>query len=417
MDVFLELLPLIVIMALLLWRVNMIVAGLAGGILAMIIGGLSIGYANDLFLETMPAILGIVVPIVNSAVAFAVFNAGGYTSALTLMKRGVGGRVELLAISIVVLQSAATYMSGIGGGTAVVIAPLAFAACGAIPQLVAGMSIAAAVAFTTSPASLETGIFSELTGVPVQEYVSLMRPYWLLFTVVAIVITYWGARKHGTLFLDSDGVRTEEDDDPTATLWRKTVPAAFLLFAVIAGPKINELVGQPVLGPFVYALVTVFLVVLMTDTGLNKGFESLVDGSSYILTRLFGVGIFLTFIFLVRDIGAFEHIANLTAVAPEWLMVPAAVLAGFLIGVPAGAYVGTILALILPVTISLEFSPLAMGLVVMGVGLGSQLSFVNITMQALSAGFQIPIERVVKGNLPYVLACLVGLIGLSFVVV
>ena len=98
-------------------------------------------------------------------------------------------------------------------------------------------------------------------------------------------------------------------------------------------------------------------------------------------------------------------------------MVPAAVLAGFLIGVPAGAYVGTILALILPVTISLEFSPLAMGLVVMGVGLGSQLSFVNITMQALSAGFQIPIERVVKCNLPNVLACLVGLIGLSFVVV
>jgi hypothetical protein len=94
---------------------------------------------------------------------------------------------------------------------------------------------------------------------------------------------------------------------------------------------------------------------------------------------------------------------------------PAAVLAGFLIGVPAGAYVGTILALILPVTVALKFSPLSAGFVVMGVGLGSQMSFVNITMQALSAGFQIPVEQVAKGNTPWILSCLVLLLAASMI--
>lgn len=417
MDVFLDILPLIVILVLLFRKVNMIVAGLAGAVLAMIIGGISLATANKTLLETLPQVLGIIVPIINSAVAFAVFHAGGYTSALTLTKRAVSGRVEWIAVFIVALQATATYMSGIGGGTAVVLAPLAFAAAGAIPQLVAGMSLAAAVAFTTSPASLETGIFSEITGVAVQDYVSQMRPYWVLFSVAALVIAYWGARKHGALFVSKEATVSDEEEVDNATLWKRTVPFAFLLFAVLAGPEINERVGQPVLGPLVYAIVTVFLIVIFTNTGLNKAFESLVDGSSYILTRLFGVGFFLTFIYLIEDIGAFERISSLAEVAPNSLMIPAGVLAGFLIGVPAGAYVGTILALVLPVTVSLGFDPLAMGFVTMGVGLGSQLSFVNITMQALSSGFQIPIERVVRGNAPYILAALVGLLGLSIVMV
>jgi hypothetical protein len=58
-----------------------------------------------------------------------------------------------------------------------------------------------------------------------------------------------------------------------------------------------------------------------------------------------------------------------------------------------------------------------MGFVVMGVGLGSQMSFVNITMQALSSGFQIPVEQVAKGNAPWVLACLAMLMVASMVLV
>jgi len=148
---------------------------------------------------------------------------------------------------------------------------------------------------------------------------------------------------------------------------------------------------------------------------LNESFNALVDGSNYILTRLFGVGFFLTFIYLIEKIGAFNTIAGIAQAAPTWLMHPAAVMAGFLVGVPAGAYVGTVLALVLPVAIALKFSPVAIGFVVMGVGLGSQLSFVNITMQALSSGFQIPIEQVAKGNAPWILSCLGMLLAASLI--
>lgn len=411
----LSILPLIVILVLLFKRVNMIAAGLVGGIMAMLMGGISLAVANGLFLETMPKLLAMIVPIINAAVAFAVFKSGGYTSALVLTKRSVQGKMEWMAVFIVLLQAAATYMSGIGGGTAVVIAPLAFAALGAIPELIAGMSIAAAVSFTTSPASLESGIYSNLTGVPVTEYVSLMRPYWIFFCVVAAAIAYYGAKKRGALF--NTEVKVEEEDLSKAELWKRTIPAIFLLFAVLVGPFVNKAVGMPILGPFVYSLVTILLIAMCTKLNLTDSFNALVDGSSYILTRLFGVGFFLTFIYLIEKIGAFATIANIAKMAPDWLVYPAGVMAGFLIGVPAGAYVGTILALILPVVIALNFPPLAAGFVVMGVGLGSQMSFVNITVQALSSGFQIPVEQVSKGNTPWVLSCLAILLIASGVLV
>ena len=42
------------------------------------------------------------------------------------------------------------------------------------------------------------------------------------------------------------------------------------------------------------------------------------------------------------------------------------------------------------------------------------MSFVNITMQAQSSGFNIPILQVVKGNSKLILASLVVLLGISF---
>ena len=151
----LTVIPLVIIIFMLYKKFDMLVAGFVGGALAMVIGKISLGDANGILLKSIPAMLTITVPIINSALAMAVFKSGGYTSALSLVKRGIKGRVEFLAAFIVILQAAATYMSGIGGGSAMVIAPLAFAAVGAIPELIAAMSIAAAVCFTTSPASLE----------------------------------------------------------------------------------------------------------------------------------------------------------------------------------------------------------------------------------------------------------------------
>ncbi len=407
--------PIVLILGLLFLQVNMLVAALAGGVMAMILGDIGIAVANKGMLESVPKMLSITVPIINSAIAMAVFKAGGYSAALTLVRRNIGGRVEYVGAFIVILQAAATYMSGIGGGSAMVIAPLAFAAVGAIPAVIAGMSIAAAASFTTSPASLESAVVSQLSGTPVAEYVATMRPYWLLFCAIAIVIAFVGTLRAKSLF---HGDEPEEFKAMSnAELWKRTIPAIFLLFAVIAGPFVNKFFGGPVLGPVVYAVVTVLLVYICSSFTLNQSVDAMVDGSSYILTRLFQVGLFLIFIGIIEKTGAFGTIAGMVKMVPLSLMVPTAVLAGFAIGFPAGAYVGSVLTLILPIAVALGFSPLAIGFVTMGVGFGSQVSLVNITMQALSAGFRIPIIQVSKGNAPFVLSCMALLLVLSFVLV
>ena len=410
-------LPLIVILVLLFMQVDMLVAALAGGVMAMIIGGIGIAGANKIMMDTVPKMLSNTVPIINSAVATAVFRAGGYTAALTLVRRGIGGRLEFVAAFIVILQAAATYMSGIGGGSAMVIAPLAFAALGANRYLIAGMSIATAASFTTSPASLESSVVSDLSGTPIAEYVAAMQPYWLMFLVLSIVIAFVGTLKTKQLFVAEadDGFA----DKSKAELWKLTVPAIFLLFAVIAGPSMNKLliasglVETAVFGPLMYTIVTIALIYFCSSLSANESVAAMVSGSEYILKCLFTVGLFLTFIYVIEATGAFKTIASVVALAPSSLVVPVAVLVGFLIGVPAGAYVGSILTLVLPITVVLGFTPVQIGMVAIGVGFGSQLSLVNITMQALSAGFRIPIIQVSRGNLPFVLGAVVLLLVVS----
>ncbi|MBO0441338.1 UIT9 transporter [Enterococcus sp. DIV0212c] len=404
--------PLILVLVLLFMKVDMIIAGFVGGVLAMIIGGIGLEQANKQLLETIPMMLGITVPIINSAVAMAVFKSGGYSAALTLAKRGTKGKVEYVSAFIVILLAAATYMSGIGGGSAMVIAPLAFVAVGAVPELIAAMSLAAAVSFTTSPASLESSIVSKLGDFSVAKYVSDMRPIWLLFCALAIILAFWGTKRRNLGF-------KENSDDEYASmsnkaLFKLTLPAIFLLFAVIFGPVVNDLVGFPLLTPLVYMVLTLALIFICSDFTLNQSVEAMVDGSTYILTRLFQVGIFLAFINIIAQTGTFAVIAGIASSAPIMIMVPVAILTGILIGVPAGAYVGSVLTLVLPVAVSLGFSSIELGLVAVGVGLGSQMSFVNITMQALSSGFQIPILEVVKGNVKWISLASVVLIAIGF---
>ncbi|MDA9470322.1 citrate transporter [Enterococcus sp. 5H] len=404
--------PLIVVLVLLFKKVDMIIAGFVGGVLAMIIGGIGLEQANTQLLETVPTMLGITVPIINSAIAMAVFKSGGYSAALTLAKRGTKGKVEYVSAFIVILLAAATYMSGIGGGSAMVIAPLAFVAVGVVPELIAAMSLAAAVSFTTSPASLESSIVSKLGDFSVAKYVSDMRPIWLIFCALAIILAFWGTKRRNLGFKES-----EEDEYATMSnrkLFKLTLPAIFLLFSVIFGPVVNDLVGFPLLTPLVYMVLTLFLIFLCSTFTLNQSVEAMVDGSTYILTRLFQVGIFLAFINIIAETGTFAVIAGVASAAPIMIMVPVAILTGILIGIPAGAYVGSVLTLVLPVAVSLGFSSVELGLVAVGVGLGSQMSFVNITMQALSSGFQIPILEVVKGNVKWISIASVILIAIGF---
>lgn len=296
-----------------------------------------------------------------------------------------------------------------------VLAPLAFAAVGAVPELIAAMCLAAAVSFTTSPASLETSIVSQLSGANVVDYVVTMRPYWLLFTVIAIGIGFVGTKMRGAAFIGEEPEEIKAKSNKE--LFINTIPAIFLLFAVIVGPYINKAVGMPILGPLMYLVITVALIAVCTDFNVKQSSTALVDGSQYILTRLFQVGIFITFINIIGETGAFTAIVNVAKNAPSSILVPALILAGYAIGVPAGAYVATILSLILPIAISLNLPLLAIGLITMGVGLGSQMSFVNITMQAQSSGFDIPILQVVKGNATYIIASLLLLVVIGLVLV
>ena len=90
--------PIIVILALLFMKVDMLVAGLAGGALAMLIGGIGIAQANEEFLKTIPQMLSNTVPVVNSAIAMAVFASGGYTAALNLVRRKIGNKNEYMRV-------------------------------------------------------------------------------------------------------------------------------------------------------------------------------------------------------------------------------------------------------------------------------------------------------------------------------
>ncbi|WYJ85468.1 UIT9 transporter [Enterococcus sp. 12C11_DIV0727] len=303
-------------------------------------------------------------------------------------------------------------MSGIGGGSAMVIAPLAFVAVGVVPELIAAMSLAAAVSFTTSPASLESSIVSKLGDFSVAKYVSDMRPIWLVFCALAIILAFWGTKRRNLGFKENS--EDEYASMNNKALFKLTLPAIFLLFAVIFGPVVNDLVGFALLTPLVYMVVTLALIYICSDFTLNQSVEAMVDGSTYILTRLFQVGIFLAFINIIAQTGTFAVIAGIASAAPTMIMVPVAILTGILIGVPAGAYVGSVLTLVLPVAVSLGFSSIELGLVAVGVGLGSQMSFVNITMQALSSGFQIPISDVVKGNVKWISMASVVLILIGF---
>ena len=411
---FLSIIPLIIVLALLFLKVDMIVAGLIGALFSVVVGGIEFSQLNAKMLESIPSMLNITIPIINSAIAMAVFKAGSYSASLELFKRITKGKVEYLSGFIVILLTAATYMSGIGGGSAMVIAPLAFAAVGVVPELIAGMSLAAAVSFTTSPASLESSVVSKLSGENLDMYVQIMRPYWIGFVILAVLIAFVGTKRKKMGFKEAENSKYSQMNN--VTLLKYTSPAIFLLFAVIFGPVVNKLVNINLFTPLTYMVVTLILITICTDFNLNQSVISMIDGSNYILTRLFQVGIFLGFINVIAMTGTFEVIASVAKSVPTVITVPMAVLTGILIGIPAGAYVGSVLSLVLPVAISLGFSLQAIGLVTIGVGLGSQMSFVNITMQALSSGFQIPILEVVKGNVKWIGMVSVLLIGISFFV-
>ncbi|MCG8513669.1 MAG: hypothetical protein MI740_05980 [Halanaerobiales bacterium] len=411
-----NILPLILILVLLFKRKHMLFAGLCGGALAIIIGRISIGSVSGIFIKGVSSMLGITVPILYAATAAMVARGGSIQSLVELAKRGLKGKISILAGIMVLIQAFATYMAGMGAGNTMVTAPLIATAFGAIPEIIAAMAIATAVGFTTSPASTETALAAESAGREIIAHAAAMRPLTIVFFLLAAGLAIYGVYKRGALTVNKKAV-VKEEQEKTSLLWKKAIPALALLIMVIAGSRINSLIGITIFTPVTAVIFTSILTVIFTPLNTNDTSEALVDGSKFILTTLFSVGIFLGFINIIAELGTFEQLAAIAGNAPQTIIVPVAMIIAFLIAIPAGAFCAGVLTLVLPTLAVLGLPSEAMGLVAIAAGLGTQVSPVQINVAALAKGFELEIIDVIKGNVKYILGSLVLLILISIVII
>jgi len=430
MDLILMLLPLVLILVLLVFKVHMLVAGLAGGLLAVVVswilvatGRLEVGLTpveiNNLIvngaLRTM--LSNYLAPVVYAAAALMIARSGSIKALIEGLRRLLRGNLAYLAAAIVLVQGFATYMAGLGAGNTMVIAPLMAIAVGFLPEVVAGMAIATAVGFTTSPASTETALAATAAGMEVGNFANMMLPFTIVMYLLAAGLAFWGVSKKGNLLRQGEQVVNEYANASTQDLWFKIIPALTFLVIVVLGSTFNSFLPFPVLVPIINVILVAILVVIFGKGKPNDVGQNLIDGSQFILTTLFGVGIFLGFINLIGFLGTFAELASLAGSAPSWIVVVVACLFAFIIAIPSGAFAAGVLTLILPtLTLLGTLSPLAFGLIGISVGLGTQISPVQINVAALANGFKISTFDVIKGNMKYVVAA-AGLIAVVALVV
>lgn len=417
MSLLINSLPLILILALLFKRKHMLFAGLMGGALAAVIGGIELQAASQIFVDGIKNMLGITVPIIYAAAAAMVSKAGSIESLVELARRSLRGKISILAGIVVLIQAFATYMAGMGAGNTMVTAPLIAAAVGAVPEVIAAMSIATAVGFTTSPASTETVLAAESAGRDVVSHAAAMMPYTITFYILAACLAIYGVHKRGALISGSNSSAKNNLEKSNRILLKQSIPAIALLVMVVAGAKINAMIGMKLFSPATSVIVTSILTVLLTPLNIDKTCDALIDGSKFILTTLFSVGIFLSFINMVGELGTFEELAALASNVPESVVLPVAMIIAFLIAIPSGAFTAGVLTLILPTLSVLGLPSEAMGLVAMATGLGTQVSPVQINVAALAEGFNTDMIDVIRGNVKYVLGTLVLLIVIGIVII
>ena len=410
-------LPLILIIVLLFLRQHMLVAGLAGGLLIFFIGDFTVGSATGIFLGGVKKMLSITVPILYAAAAAMVARAGSVKSIVGLAEHYLNGKLAILAGALVLIQAGATYMAGMGAGNTMVIAPLVAAAVGCVPQVVAGMAIVTAVCFTTSPASTETALAAEAAGRDIAAHASAMLPYTLTFVLLGAGLAVWGVYRKGSLIAGQENSDKSETEFDLKNAWITAIPAIVLLVLVVAGNSINSFLGIKVFTPMVSVIVTAIVTIICTKLNTSETCEALTDGGRFILTTLFAVGMFLGFVNLMGEAGTFKQIAGLAGAVSPAFVLPAAMLIGFGVAFPAGAFCAGVLTLILPTLASLGLPSEAMGFVAMATGLGTQISPVQINVAALSQGFDISVMDVIRANIPFVFGALAFMIALAIVVV
>ena len=249
------------------------------------------------------------------------------------------------------------------------------------------------------------------------EHASAMMPYTILFFLIGAGLAAYGVYKRGSLVKSRASADEGTAEQSLGTLWKLSIPAIFLLVMVVAGGKLNGLIGLTVFTPATTIIITAILTILLTKLKAGETSEALIEGARFILVTLFSVGMFLGFINMIGEIGTFSELAALAGKVPTGLVLPAAMVIAFLVAIPAGAFCAGVLALVLPTLATLGMPSEAMGFVAIAAAFGTQISPVQINVAALSDGFNTSIIDVIKGNLKYILVSLVLLIVLAVIFV
>lgn len=423
----LTILPLVLILVLLLppFRFHFLLAGLIGGIVAVVIGGLSAATVSKLFLDGMGQIMTIYSVMLFAATAMVLARCGCTNAVMELIRGWFGDRLEYVAGAMVLVQGAAVYMAGIGAANTLVTAPLVFAAVGFVPLAVVGMSIASGATWATSPSSAESAYISKQMGMTVTDYAAYMFPYTLTFWVIGILLAWYGARRYRLAGKLQPGVApasteqqsalavspsAEAKESPVSTelsATRRAMPFFIMLALILVGPPLGRALGVPLFSPVLIPLWVLAATAILLWVHPNKLAEMFIEGGVTILRYLFAVAVFLGLINLLAEIGTFKAFASTISFAPITLVTVAGLVVAFLIAIPSAAYTVGIDALIIPVLSALGVPVWAFGFVGIAVAQGAMMSLAQINVAATAHGFRTDIMTVVKTNAPYMPLALV----------
>ena len=403
------LLPLLVMLILVLRNKHMILAGLVGGLTAMLVGGIGFSQASKIVMTSIPGMTGIITPVIYSAVALVLAKLGGFEALLGLSRRVFGRKQYLIAAAIVLTQALATYAAGLGAGNTMVTGPLALAIVGAVPQLIAGMAIVTAASFMTSPSGADAAAISKIANIEIATYSDTMFPITVCLWTLGMTIAAFGVWKSGSVLQDEDTM----SDVTLKEQLIKVMPPVYFLIVVVAGKNLNELFDYSLFNPIFNMFSTLMLGFAVTRQSPGKLAEELVQNSSFLLTKLFAIGIFLGFINILAEIGTFTYIAEFIKSSPAFVTVPVAVFIAFCISIPAGGYSVGVSTLVMPIMVESGLSITQIGLAALAVGVGTQMSPVQINVASLSQSFKLDIQRIVKINAPYMagvaaILCIMG---------
>lgn len=403
------LLPLLVMLILVLRNKHMILAGLVGGLTAMLVGGIGFSQASKIVMTSIPGMTGIITPVIYSAVALVLAKLGGFEALLGLSRRVFGRKQYLIAAAIVLTQALATYAAGLGAGNTMVTGPLALAIVGAVPQLIAGMAIVTAASFMTSPSGADAAAISKIANIEIATYSDTMFPITVCLWTLGMAIAAFGVWKSGSVLQDEDTM----SDVTLKEQLIKVMPPVYFLVVVVAGKNLNELFDYSLFSPIFNMFSTLMLGFAVTRQSPGKLAEELVQNSSFLLTKLFAIGIFLGFINILAEIGTFTYIAEFIKSSPAFVTVPVAVFIAFCISIPAGGYSVGVSTLVMPIMVESGLSITQIGLAALAVGVGTQMSPVQINVASLSQSFKLDIQRIVKINAPYMagvaaILCIMG---------